>query len=273
MAAPLYSMWSENLARTATLSVRSGAVDALYPLANGVDGNPASLVKFTGKQGGVYFDHATAVVVAVAAVIHHDVTPAHAQFRFERNATTPFGGSPTVKLNYTAGADEGDGYKPNVYKDINVAHGSLPSLRHSSIVVDTTDNGSNLQFGEFFLGSTLHQFTHGFMIGYEEGAQVDNVELLTYAKVSYRYKKGFRREGLLGTMRGSRAELDEAIALFRGLTGNAEPLLLIPDPAIPVVHLGLFDDLSIRRKTIEGDVWELSIPFRELSRGLVLPAP
>jgi hypothetical protein len=100
---------------------------------------------------------------------------------------------------------------------------------------------------------------------------MDVQENLTYAEVSLRLKKGFVRDIQQGTVRGSYAETETYFDMFQALEGLGEPVLVVADPDNPVAAMSLLDAPEIQRSMVDVDAYDVSLTFRELSKGLSFP--
>lgn len=265
--APLYALWTDDLvsAAASTVTLSNGvAVDAI---ATWRTGNPAAPYIFTAKTLQITIDLGSAIKAPLPVVIQHNLDPAISVL-WRGNSSNSWPGSTNPAL--TIGALEPDGYRPNVYYDEDVA-GAAPALRWRRFDVAGT-NTNNIQIGTFFVSAVRRQFPRGFVLSSspEFGPDVDVIEHLTYGNVSLRVNKGFRREQIKGSLRGSEADCDTLLDVFRAMGGSGLPIVLVPNPNKPQVHLVLLDQGTIRKRIVDEGVFEVAVAFRELSRGLVL---
>jgi hypothetical protein len=266
MGKPLYAYWSDNALSLATVSAASTL--ALYPVAGAYDGNPAMPVKFSiAVNAAVVLDFGSAMAPKGFAVIHHNLSAA-LNVRVQSSTASDFS-SLDCNQPFTIGAVEVDGYRPDIYLDLQNALGGAVTARRYWRVIVLGTNTNNVIMGEVFGYMTRRELIRGVVIGHEEGPTVRNKEHFTEGDVSLAVKEGFRREYLTGTMRGTKTDTDAVMEWFRAVAGNAEPSLLIPDQSLATVFLGRWDADTLRRRSIDGDVYEVTITFRQLSRGLI----
>jgi len=260
VGSPKYAYWSDNLVPDATPAWVSPAVeDSDYPLSKLHDGDPAWPCRTAQTSARLVLDFGTAVLQALVAVIHHNFDAALACSWQAHTADS--WGAPDYSGAFTVGAASADNYRPDLWQAPGV------TKRYGSLNVSGT-NSATLALGQLFVGSALRSFFRGLTVGHDEGADVGVSENITDGGTSFRIKKGFRLDMLQGTFVGSRAETEEIIELFLALAGSAEPLLLIPDDTVAYCALTLLDRRSIRRQTLDGDVYQVQVNFRQLSRGL-----
>jgi hypothetical protein len=260
--------WASNLGLTATLSSRGGTVDSDFPLAQLRDGDPAVACRCSTKKIEIVFQFASPVHVSACALIHHNLD-AGGQIHLKGYADID--GAAGFDQAFTIGAIEGDGYRPDAWLDVDAV---APSASYQYWTVDAryADNSQNLAFGEIFLAGTPEDLPRWLRIGDEPAEEWPNqIEHLTDGGTSLRAEKGFRRTTIVGSMLVTAEELPAMRAWALKLRGRLKPLLLAPNRARPDVYLSLLDTLKWSRPSVEGGIYEIPLPFRQLSRGLVWP--
>jgi hypothetical protein len=262
----LYAFWSDNLALDAT-TITPTNENVLYPVTKTYNGNPASGAQFTASTMSVVYAFASPVFVALPVLIHSSLDATDVP-RMQGHTADSWG-TPDVNQPFAIAAVDASGYVPNAYIDMETAHGSAATKAYWRFVQSTASANGNVKIGELFLGSTRRVFPRGFHVGYSDAVVMRNIEHITDGQVSNRSKMGFARRIIIGSIIGTRAETDTIIAWFETLTGRADPMVIVPDITRADAYLGLWDSDEMVRLNLDGDVYEVTVPFRELSRGLV----
>ncbi len=264
MSVPYYLPWSGNLLRTATLSVVAGG-DSDYPIANVVDGNPAWPAKNSGTTLRIVADLGTATPAGLAAAIHHNLGNSTV-LRLQGNATNVWT-APSLDVAFPTRTGLVGGYRENALLDFRA---SVASYRYYSFVVPSA-NAVAVWFGQLWLGVPIN-FHDDFRTDSYSIRRMNTVlENLTYGEVSLRLNKGFVRRAVTGTIRARLQDVQQYLDLFDALSGSAEPVLVMPDPAAPIGIMALLDQADITCSMVDVDAYDISVTFRELSRGVPFP--
>ena len=267
MAVPIYGLWSDNLFAAATVSIVGGAESGPTVQATLTDGNPAYGQFFAEPSVQIVGDLGTAQKVALPCVFNDNFTPGLA---VSHDSASSSGFSAPASTAFTVGALEADGYRPDLYLDLDVS-GTAPVNRYHRLNVSGT-NAKNLGIGQVFWGSTRRSFPVGFEMkgspAYSVTQTPNVVEHLTYGDVSLRVNKGFRRTIIAGSLISTSSDCDAVLNFFLALGGMAQPLVLVPDPTQPFVMLCLIDLPSMTKTLVQGNIFRVAVTFRQLSRGL-----
>lgn len=267
---PLFCYASDNLVTAANVTGSLTPV-AGYAYSALADGDPANACRFTTANGRLVADCGVAVCPQIIAFFHHNRPSTQAVTVQAHTADSWATPDITDSPAYTpfAASLEPDGYRVDAWID---RRGKTATKQFWSAAFD--DFGNAFALGEWFMSSTLRTFpgNFGFLGGesFGAGADVQTLEQQTDGGVSFRVRRGFRREVLAGQTICSWAESLDVIDFFKTLGGRAEPLLLIPypDKEPGLIMLCLLDQDSIRRTSVGGDGFQITVNFRQLSRGL-----
>lgn len=236
----IYQRRSDNVARTATITVGTGSApsETEYQPAALVDENPAKVAKINSTTGAWLIDHGSATDVQVAALIHHNFD-AGADVKIQRNATDSWG-SPTMSVSFTIPTWQGSGstrWPINPWLDMTGQTGySGSGFRYTRIVV--TSNSQNLQLGQLWLGGTLRRFTRNVARGFDltrsrgvtENVTSFGVETI-YPRHNPRWGMSFEVFGMDNTQRDAfRNQWDD-------VGGRSYPWLFIPDGDVNEAYL------------------------------------
>lgn len=264
MSLPYYVPWSGNLLRQATTITMAAGADADYPAANLIDGNPAWPAKNSGTTIRITAHFGSGAVAAdVAAAIHHTLGNATV-LRIQANNADAWG-APPLDVAFPARTVIGGPYRQNAIVQFNSA-----SYSYWSFTVPAA-NAVPIWFGQLWLGAATAFHDDFRYEGNENGRMISVIEQLTYGETSLRLKKGFLRETVKGTIRGSHAEMLQYLALFNDLGGQAEPILVVAEPAYPSALMALLDLPTMAEALQDIEAYDVQLMFRELSKGLAFP--
>jgi len=263
MSVPFYVPWADNLLRQATLTV--DAEDAEFPIANVIDGNPGWPFKCPNTTVAIVAEFPSAVAAGVAAAIHHTLGNATV-LRIQGNTTNSWT-TPPLNVAFPTRSGLVGGYRENALADFRALGASYKFYRF----VVSAANAVPIWFGQLWLGPATPFHDNFRYEGYGHTRMTTVLENLTYAEVSLRLKKGFMRDVQAGTVRGSYAETATYFDMFQALEGLAEPILVVADPDNPVASMALLDQPEIQRAMADVEAYDVTLRFRELSKGLSFP--
>lgn len=263
MPTPLYAFWSDNLLPGAsTLEVQTFSLLTGFWIDALRDGDPSNGIRCNQPNGRLVYG-GSSVVPKIVALFHHNCGSSKVISLKGHSANSSWGAPDVSGETFTIGATEADGYQPDLYLD---RRSKMTAKAYWAVEFDSS--GSALALGEWFMSATAREFVRGFRIGDEIGAGVKTIVHETYADVELATKKGFRRDVRSGQFIGTYADAVAFYNLLLAVSGRAEPLVLVPNPAKPYVMLCRLQQDDIRLRSIDGDVFTVDATFRQLSRGL-----
>lgn len=261
----LYSRYSDNLARTATVAVNTGTAAAGYPAANLVDGDPALPAKLNETSGSWTFDLGSAMNVDVVAVIHHNLA-AGSNVSIQGNATNAWG-APSLSQAITIPVYAEDGFPVNPWLDLTPF---TRSFRWWRLLISTVQ-AAPVAIGEVLLVGTKRQLEVNFDRGAQTVEDHPVVEHVTSHLVARLYDLGVRRRRFKGTVTTTTdAGFASLQALHRDAHGRVRPFLVVVDPAVNDAWFARFDDATFTRTMPWASLHDVPFGFEELSRGLPL---
>lgn len=278
MAVPAVLLPSENRARTATLSLATGAASPSHPLAN-ISSGDVTLPFIASAAGAVrvVFDCATAVLVDGVFLPMYNIPAAHAGVKFEGHSSSSWG-APTVSVDLTIPTYRSRGTsllpcpEPFGVDLRELASAATRTLRYWSLLVPTF--ASALAIGECLFGPLTDLWGFSPDDNIEQDEQLDIVKESAFgSRWGFRY--GIERMRLGGSLIVMGDERDAFRSLYREV-GAVDPFIWMPYPGEADTGLLVTFAQPISQKHLApptdtvDSVHSIRVDLLEVGRGLPL---
>jgi hypothetical protein len=251
----LYARPSDNVAPNATLSLAVGTINAAYPLANLVDGNPAKPAKTTGTSATFRFTFGAPQVLALVAFGPHNLM----------NASVTVQNNSGLSASFAMPANTEDGFSLNPWVDLTgIAVGTRTATQWDLVVTAAT---APIAIGEVMLVAVKR--TMPLLWGIVETEDFPTISVDTDYKSALKYWLGVKQRSFAASLNDGAFRAD-FYSLLRDARGRYKTFLLIPDDTL---NDALFVELTSDAQDVTRvapNVSELQLTFREVQRGLAL---
>lgn len=268
MSTFLFTRPSENLARTATVTVNTGVEDAAYPKANIADHHPEKPAKLTGTTGSFVYNLGSAKRADLTCVGHHNLA-AGVDLRLQANATDTWG-APTVDLGFTIPARYADNFTVNVWLNLATL---LPSVGSRTFqfwrLLVNSANSAPVAIGEWLLYSQRRDLgVRNIKWGSERTMRRPATRHETDLLVRHTYDFGTTVRAVEVEIDPTDATLVDVQEWFRDAKGIADPFVIIPHKDETDAWIVTFDDPDQPYKRVKRNYNTATLRFQEMSRGL-----
>lgn len=265
----IYSYWSDELARQATITLQTGTAEAGYGVDRLIDDNPAILFKSPDTQVALQIAFGAPVPLALLALFH--ATPEAGEDVRIQGHTSAAWGSPSVDLPFPPAGWVGAGVTrwPNNpwLSGIDTDLFDVGYRYYRLCFGLTTPLAQPLQLGQLRMHSALYRYA------LDNSPQVKRtrprIDNRTAFNISTKYSRGteiYSQAVEMGAL-----EDDERTALqahWSDVDGANQPWVFIPDGLVNRAYLGTWamTDESFQRMTRA--TAKFTGAFEELGRGL-----
>jgi hypothetical protein len=275
----LYARYSDNVARTATITVVSGTEDPAYPAANLANDNPALPAKLTSTSGTYLFTCAGATRVDGIVLVHANLQ-AGLQVRLRGGA---------VNALITIPAYHHDKFPTNAVLDISGIVSGTPAAGYSTSGASTWQleivgtNAVTVSIGAVVLVSQWRRFDAGDGTGVQNNVVMRPrrpvVDNKTSMRVASRYDLGVTVWEFEAELVVTGSVCEDIDALWEDAYGKIHPWTWWPiatatnsSEAFLVTFTEDAKDLTYRSQTGDVRLRAMKLRLEEVGRGLI-PTP
>lgn len=266
----LFSDYSDELARTATITVQTGAVETDYGVDLLTDDNPAKVLRATGTSLALQLDFGTATPIGQLALIHSTLETGD-DVRIQGNATASWG-SPSFNVAVPIAGWRGSGvtrWPTNTWFDVDAEATYNPSgYRYYRLTFGvTTPLSQALQLGQL----RIHPSLRTFYIDRDTAIRPRKpiIKNTTAFDVDTIYPRGTTRFAQTFTLGGfEAAERASFEAHWYDVDGQSYPWLFVPDATVNECYLVRWATTEYDMARALQSVARVSGAVQEVSRGL-----
>lgn len=263
----IYNRYSDNLARTATITLDGCTAESGYDIANVADHNAAWPLRLVETSGAIIFDLGTSLEVRLPALFHCNFEEGLA-VSLKAKDTNSSWGSPSFQYDFDIPAWRADGFPGQPWDDLSGLT-NWGAYRYWRLEMAT--NSVALTLGDVWLGATVRRLDPDYRPGRRRKFDRPQVEHKT-AYTRLRSSLGTTFRSVTGQIPPTNDALAQDVLDWM-LDADGRPFLFVPDAteneawlAIHAITAQEFED------QLDHDAQSIELPIEEAGRGLA-PTP